>query len=93
MPVTNKSRWLGVRATAVMGEPSAARPPETLNQLPQPPVASHEVEKIPPSAPVTNRSSWLGVRATAVIGDPSAAATPLISGAAPKYPRKMYVTV
>ena len=44
VPVTNSSRLLGVRATAVIGEPSAAEPPETLNQFAQPPVASHQVE-------------------------------------------------
>jgi hypothetical protein len=36
VPVTNRSRWSGLRAIGVIGEVSAAAPPETLNQLAQP---------------------------------------------------------
>jgi hypothetical protein len=44
VPVTNRSRWFGLRAIAVTVEPSAAMPPETLNQADQPPFASHQQE-------------------------------------------------
>src|SRR5262245_35357981 len=76
VPVTNRSRWLGLRAIAVIGERSAAAPPETLNQLAQPLRSSERVEGMGSSVPVTNRSRCSGLRATAVIGEPSAAAPP-----------------
>src|SRR5947209_3923051 len=76
VPVTDRSRWFGLRATAVISDPSAAAPPETLNQADQPPLWSHQQEWMRPSVPVTNRSRWFGLRATAVIGDFSAAAPP-----------------
>src|SRR5260370_1371502 len=76
VPVTNRSRWLGLRATAVIVEPSAAAPPETLNQLAQPLLASHQEEKMRPAVPTTNKSRSVGAPATAGIENSKGAAPP-----------------
>src|SRR5664280_2132108 len=56
-PTTNKSMWLGMRAIAVTGEPTEARPPATWNHDPaQPADWVHVVDMIRRSAAVVNRS-------------------------------------
>src|SRR5207244_1102763 len=65
-PTTNRSRWLGLRATAVTVDPGGTAiapgtltPPTTNQPWSQRPwfsFASHQVLKIKPLPPTTNRS-------------------------------------